>query len=88
MRYIITQAIEWRMTKKGLGKAIRRQRMKKGLSGAQLAVLAGCNRSNIFKVEEGHCPSLMLADSILDALGVKLTIGRAEGRKKLDLGAV
>lgn len=76
------------MTKNGLGKAIRRQRMNKGLSGAQLAVLVGCSRSNIFKVEDGHCPSLLLADSILDALGVKLTIGRVEGRKKLDLSVV
>jgi len=53
-----------------------------------LAVLVGCSRSNIFKVEDGHCPSLLLADSILDALGVKLTIGRVEGRKKLDLSVV
>jgi transcriptional regulator with XRE-family HTH domain len=75
------------MTREELGESIKRERIRKGFSGAELADLVGCSKSNIFKVEEGHCPSLLLADSLLDALGVKLTIGRVGGRKKLELTA-
>ena len=75
------------MDKKEIGRAIKRERLARGLTLYGLASRCGCTPTNIHHIERGQAPSLPLADAILRTLKVRLVIGRVEGRKSLELGA-
>ena len=67
------------------GSAVKHRRKALGLTTAALAKQVDCSEANIRLIEKGSAPSVHLADSILRALGVKLTIGRSQGRRRLEL---
>jgi ribosome-binding protein aMBF1 (putative translation factor) len=65
------------------GEVIRKERLKQKLSCGELARRAGVREFNIHGAERGQMPSLVRAGAILRGLGMKLTIGRTEGRKRI-----
>ena len=70
---------------KRFGSAVKQRRKALGLTTAALATQARCSEANIRLIESGSEPGVLLAGRILDALGVKLTLGRSQGRRRLEL---
>ena len=66
-----------------LGLEIRRTRQARGLTQAQLAVLAGLSRNTLNRLENGMFPDLGIrkAEVILERLGLELAI-RPSARKR------
>lgn len=74
------------MTTETIGIGIRRERLIANLSIRALSRLVGCDEASIRRIEVGgQVPSVMLLDTILRTLGVRLTIGQADSRR-LKLG--
>ncbi|MEO8556878.1 MAG: helix-turn-helix transcriptional regulator [Actinomycetota bacterium] len=57
-----------------IGRVIRREREKRGLSQEALSELAGINRSFLGEIERGMAiPSIVTLQKLADSLGVKLS---------------
>ena len=68
------------MTKAQFSRLIRRQIKAKGIKRAALAEIVGVSESNIRAWDrQGVTPSVVNADALLRALGVRLVIGDPEG---------
>ncbi len=67
-----------------LGKIIRRQRVARAWTQAQLAAEAGLSRNTLNRLENGLYPDLGVkkAEAILEKLGMKLAVGPAEAKAK------
>ncbi len=60
-------------------KAIRRALVQSSKSYSEIAREAGFNQQNVSTWYKGHIPSVINADALLRALGVKMVIGDPEG---------
>ena len=68
------------MTKKQFALAVRRKIRERGIKQAALATATGCSESTVQAWNRrGVIPSVVNADALLKALGVKLTIGDPDG---------
>lgn len=67
------------MTEQQFGKAIRAAVVEACEARASIAERAGCAESTIRAIEGGKCPSVVRADRLLRALGVRLLLGDPAG---------
>jgi len=65
------------------GLAIKQRRKQLGLTTMALSKLAGCSEANIRLVEAGSEPGVHRAGKILEALGVRLVLGRVNSKRRL-----
>ena len=65
-----------------LGKAVRKARITRGLTQAQLAAAAGLSRNTLNRLENGLFPDLGVkkAQAILEKLGMELTMKPAKAK--------
>jgi hypothetical protein len=66
------------------GEVIQMERLRQDLTCLQLARKSGLKEFNIRSAERGQMPSLVRAGLILKGLGMILTIGKPNGRKRID----
>lgn len=68
------------MHKRDFSAAVRRRIRAQKIKPAALAEVVGCSESNVRAWnKQGVIPSVVNADALLRALGVKLTIGDKDG---------
>ena len=73
------------MTKPQFVAALQKAIKASGLTYSEIARRAGLSPVDIQTLMRGHCPSVVRADAILGALGLRLVIGHVEGRKRLEV---
>ena len=73
------------MTAKQFGRSVNTERMRQGMTLAKLAKLSGTTEANIRHIEaRGQEPGVMLADRILEGLGLRLVLGRVNSKRRLE----
>ena len=54
-------------------------------SETELAELIGMDQANFRSIKRGFCPNVPRLDDILRVLGLRLVLGRSQGKRRLEL---